>query len=207
MKRRLGGQRGPAIGGLIAGVALAALPAASAQADVISTSACDGATLTQPFAPWGDPSPYKLVPGGDFETGAAWWTLTGGARTVAGSEPYAVTGKAGASSLYLPAGSSATSPYTCVNAAYPTFRLLARNRALLSATVVQVVYIEPGLGPVTVPVGAVALSGSWRPTLPMLTASAVTGALSGGTAQVALRFTQLTGAAQVDDVFVDPRMK
>jgi hypothetical protein len=40
----------------------------------------------------------------------------------------------------------------------------------------------------------------------MLTASAVPGALTGGTAQVALRFTALLGASQIDDVFVDPRM-
>lgn len=30
--------------------------------------------------------------------------------------------------------------------------------------------------------------------------------LSGGTAQVALRFTELTGSSQIDDVYVDPRM-
>jgi hypothetical protein len=57
-----------------------------------------------------------------------------------------------------------------------------------------------------IPVGIVAVSGSWKPTLPMTTLSAVPGALNGGTAQVALRFAALTGASQVDDVFVDPRM-
>ncbi len=51
-----------------------------------------------------------------------------------------------------------------------------------------------------------ALGSSWAASLPMLTASAVTGALSQGTAQVALRFTALTGDSQIDDVFVDPRM-
>ena len=40
----------------------------------------------------------------------------------------------------------------------------------------------------------------------MLTASAVTGALAGGTTQVALRFTALLGPSQIDDVYVDPRL-
>ena len=102
--------------------------AASAQAALISTSACDNSAAERRRSRTGATrSPYKLVPGGDFESGAAGWTLAGGARTVAGSEPFAATGHAGASSLYLPAGASATSPFTCVNAAYPTFRFFARN--------------------------------------------------------------------------------
>ena len=38
-----------------------------ASAGLINTDSCDNATLTQPFAPWGDSGYYKLVPGGDFE--------------------------------------------------------------------------------------------------------------------------------------------
>ena len=38
----------------------------------------------------------------------------------------------------------------------------------------------------------------------MLTGSAVGGLLSNGTAPLALRFTELTGTSQIDDVFVDP---
>ena len=95
----------------------------------------------------------------------------------------------------------------CVNAAYPTFRFFGRDDGLLSSVLVQVVYRTPVGLTVTVPVGVVALSGSWQPTLPMLTASAVEGALSGGTAQIALRFTALTGTSQIDDIYVDPRLK
>ena len=162
----------------------------SYQAALISTSACDGSALTAPFTPWGDTSLYKLVPGGDFESGAAGWTLAGGARTVAGSEPFAATGRAGASSLYLPAGASATSPFTCVNAAYPTFRFFARDDALLSTVAVSVVYRTPLGVTASVPVGVVTLSDCWSPSLKMLTAAAVTGLISGGTTQVALRFTR-----------------
>jgi hypothetical protein len=195
-----------ALAAAFAGLALSGAGAASAQAALISTSACDNSALTSPFARWGDSSSYKLAPGGDFESGAAGWTLAGGARTVAGSEPFAATGHAGASSLYLPAGASATSPFTCVNAAYPTFRFFARDDAPLATVAVSVVY-KTALGlTVSVPVGVATLSSGWSPTLKMLTASAVTGALAGGTTQVALRFTALLGPSQIDDVYVDPRL-
>jgi hypothetical protein len=134
------------------------------------------------------------------------WTLSGGGARVAGSEPYGATGVVGSSSLALSAGASAQSPYVCVNASYPTFRFFARNDGLLSTVLVQVVY-KTALGPVALPLGTVALSGQWQPTLPMLTGSVVGGLLSGGTAQAALRFTALTGSSRIDDVFVDPRMR
>jgi hypothetical protein len=192
--------------GVVVGLGFAALSGGTANAAVISTAACDDSALTQPFAQWGDTNQYKLESGGTFENGTSGWTLSGGARIVTGSEPYGATGSVGASSLYLPAGASAQAPFTCVNAAYPTFRFFGRNNGLLSTVLVSVVYRLPLLGAVAVPVGVTALSGDWQPSLPMLTASAVTGILSDGTTQVGLRFTALTGASQIDDVFVDPRM-
>lgn len=187
-------------------IALTAFSAAPAGAALISTGACSDARLTQPFAQWGDQSTYELAPGGDFEGSLAGWTLSGGAARVAGSEPYGVTGAVGSDSLALPAGASAQSPYVCVNAGYPTFRFFARNTGLLSTVLVQVVYKTP-LGTVALPLGTVALSAQWQPTLPMLTGSAVAGLITGGTAQAALRFTALTGSSRIDDVFVDPRMR
>jgi hypothetical protein len=197
---------------LVGAVALVCVPIASARAStLINTDPCDNATLTQPFAQFGDSNHYKLVPGGDFEGSMAGWTLTGGARTVPGSEPFGVTGSVGKSSLYLPAGASAESPYTCVDWAYPTFRFFAKNNGLLSTVLVSVVYKEPLLGPTTLPVGAVALQLSWGPTLlPVPTdsevQSVVNALLAKGIPQVALKFTALTGSSQIDDVYVDPRM-
>jgi hypothetical protein len=170
------------------------------------TGTCNEAALTQPFAQWGDSNLYELVSQGDFEGSLSQWTLTGGAHRAPESEPYAVTGTLGSWSLALPAGASAQSPYTCVNASYPTFRFFARNDGALATVLAQVVY-KTALGPVALPLGAVALSGGWQPTLPMLTGSVAGGLLSGGTAQVALRFTALTGESQVDDVYIDPRMR
>lgn len=192
--------------GLASTVVVAAFSTAPAQAALISTGTCNEAALSQPFLPWGDANSYELVPGGSFEGSLSGWSLSGGAQKVAGSEPYGATGSVGSYSLGLPAGASAQSPFTCVNASYPSFRFFARNDSLASTVLVQVVY-QTVLGPVALPLGAVALSGEWEPTLPMLTGSVVGGALSGGTGEVALRFTALTGSSRIDDVYIDPRMR
>ena len=200
-----------ALKSLVGALALVCIPAASAHAatGLVTTDSCDNATLTQPFLKWGDSNSYKLVPGGDFEGSMAGWTLTGGAAVKPGSEPFGVTGSVGKHSLYLPAGGSAQSAYTCVDWAYPTFRVFAKNNGLLSTVLVSVVYKEPLLGPVAIPVGAVALNLGWGPSLlPMPTASEVqslvNGLLARGTPQVALKFTALTGSTEIDDVFIDP---
>jgi hypothetical protein len=190
----------------LAGLGFNLLSSAPAQAALVSTGACNESSLSQPFLAWGDSNMYELVPGGDFEGSLAGWTLTGGAQRVSGSEPYGASGSVGSYSLALPAGASAQSPFTCVNASYPSFRFFARNEGLASTVLVQVVY-QTTLGPVSLPLGAVALSAQWQPTLPMLTGSIALGALSGGTGEVALRFSSITGSSRIDDVFIDPRMR
>lgn len=164
----------------------------SAQASLVSTSTCHSSQLSQPFAPWGDDFSYELAPGGDFESSA--WTMSGGAKRV--REPFAVTGLRGSVSLSLTAGGLANSPPVCVNAAYPTVRFFIAGTGTAA---VQVVY-----GHMTIASGLAVAAHEWRPTLVMLTGSAVTGALAGGTAQVSLRLTGVTGDPQVDDVFIDP---
>src|ERR1700694_3771276 len=136
---------------------------APAGAALINSGTCPATTLSQPFAAWGDSSSYELVPGGSFEGSLAGWSLTGGATRTTGSEPYGATGTVGQSSLLLPAGASAQSPPVCVDASNPTFRFFVRNNSLLSSVVVQVVY-PTLLGPVALPLGAAALSPTWKPT-------------------------------------------
>ena len=174
--------------------AVVALPVSAARADLINLDPCNGSALSQAFATWGDPSWYELAPGGDFESPA--WALTGGAQLTAGSEPYAATGTLGASSLSLPAGSSAQSPTTCVDAAYPTVRFFIAGTGLVAVNVVD--------GGLDIPAGLAAASGAWSPTPVMLTEFPVLAVLSGGTAQVSLQLTALAGDPQVDDVFIDP---
>lgn len=170
-------------------------PVSAAQADLLGLGgSCTPTATSQPFAPWGDSSSYELVPGGDFETGA--WSLHGGAARVPGSEPYAATGTLGSSSLSLPAGSSAVSPATCVDASYPTTRFF-----LAGSGVVAVSVVYDGLA---IPAGVAIAPGDWQPTPAMLTESPLLGLLSGGTAHVSLELTGVLGNPQVDDVFIDP---
>ena len=168
----------------------------AAQANLIDLGSCNSNALSQPFAPWLDQSSYELAPGGDFESASPPWTLSGDASVVSGSEPYAATDTLGASSLSLPAGSSAQSPTTCVNAAYPTVRAFVGGTGTLAVSVVW--------KDLAIPTGLVVAAGSWMPTPIMTTTSPVVGLLSGGTAHVSILLTGLTGSPQVDDVFIDP---
>jgi hypothetical protein len=195
--------RGLAASAAVSALALGAFSTPAAQASVVGLGACDDSLLSQPFLHWADPNTYKLAPSGDFEGSLAGWSLGGSAGVVSGSEPEGVTGSVGSSSLALGAGATAQSPDTCVNAAYPTFRFFARTDSPGSTLAVSVVY-QTLLGRLALPVGVVGLSANWMPTVPMVTGSAVPGLLSGGTAPVGLRFTELSGSSQIDDVYVDP---
>jgi hypothetical protein len=193
--------------GALAAVIILCLPGATAQAALVNVGACNEAALSQPFARWGDTSSYELAPQGDFEGSLTEWSLSDGAHQAPESEPYGVTGTVGSSSLALPAGASAQSPYTCVDASYPTFRFFARRSGgLLPTIVVQVLYKTP-LGVVALPLGVVIPGGTWEPTPPLLTGSVAAGLLTGGTAQAALRFTAVGGSSSIDDVYIDPRMR
>lgn len=171
-----------------------ALYGSAAKADLVTLNPCNGATLSTPFAPWADPSSYELAPGGDFESSD--WSLTGRAAVVAGSDPFAATGTLGATSLSLPAGSSAQSPATCVDAAYPTVRFFASGFGTMA---VGVDYDGTYL-----PAGVAVVLGGWQPSPLMLTTAALPAAVAGGTSNVSLVLTALTGNLRVDDVFIDP---
>jgi hypothetical protein len=179
---------------LVLTVGTAAAQTSTARADTINVNPCNSAPLSQPFAPWGDPASYELAPGGDFETSS--WALSGSARRVLGSEPYAVTGSRGSWSLELPAGSSAESPTTCVDASYPSLRFFISGSGSVAVSVV--------VGNTTIPAGDAVAGSSWMPTPVMLTSSAVLAALSDGVAQVSVRISALSGDPQIDDVYVDP---
>jgi hypothetical protein len=192
------------LGGAFVALAVAGLSAGAAQA--AGTATCPGSVVSQPFLQWGDSNWYRLAPEGDFEGSLASWTLSAGAHKAAGSEPYGVTGVVGASSLALAPGSSAQSPFMCVTPEEQTFRFFARSEGSASTLSVAVVYKTP-IGNVAVTVGKVSASGTWQPTKAMRTGAVLASALSNGTAQMALRFTDLVGSSRIDDVFVDPRMR
>ncbi|MFZ0040782.1 MAG: hypothetical protein WAK93_05710 [Solirubrobacteraceae bacterium] len=150
--------------------------------------------MSQPFSQWGDQSSYELAPAGDFESSG--WTLENGAAIVAGSETYAATGTLGSSSLSLPAGSSATSPTFCLDASVPTLRFFDAGSGNVLVQIVD--------GGFTIPAGVANADGSWSPSPVFTTRSKLVGLLSGGSAQVSIKLTALSGQSQVDDVFIDP---
>ncbi len=170
---------------------------------------CSGAALSQPFLPWSDSANYSLVGNGGFESGAAGWTLAGVAAAAAGNESFDVRSATDGRSLTLPAGSSATSPATCVGTLSPTLRFFARNTgAAGSALRVDVLYTDALGLRWAVPIATLAGSTDWAPSPATLILANVTALplLSGGAAQVSFRFVPLgaAGAWQIDDVYVDP---
>jgi hypothetical protein len=191
-----------------AAVASAAI-AAPANAGILTTSAqsCDDSPITQPFSRFGDSANYKKI--GNFESGTSGWTLSGGAKVVAGNETYKVGGTADAKSLLLPSGGSAVSPFTCVGLAEPTLRLFAkRNSGLLGlvSTLNVQMQVQTSLGlSLWLPVLPGDLGGSsWHPTAKMpLIANLLTLSATDRT-PVRFRISPLLGSWQIDDVYVDP---
>lgn len=197
--------------GLLAALALGALPAA-ASADGLSSllDSCPARTTEHPFARWLDNSNYVLVPGGTFDGSLDGWTLSGGAKVVAGSESFAAHGAGEKLALSLPSGSSATTPSMCVAVLDPTLRYFAANDGgLLSLLRVDVLYHPPGGGTLTLPLGVNLLgTKSWAPSLPVVVGADLVGLLTGGQASVQFRFSPagLGAKWRIDDVYLDPRM-
>jgi hypothetical protein len=156
---------------------------------------CTARVLSQPFAAWGDEASYFPVDGGSFQSGAAGWTLTGGAKVVSGGNPH-VAGSAG-NSLDLPAGSSAIAPATCVDLSAPTLRAFAAGSGSVSVAAV--------VGGTPFPLGTISSYGTWAPTAAFLNISSLFSILSTtGTVTTVFRFTAVSGDVHVDDVYVDP---
>jgi hypothetical protein len=196
---------------VIATIASAAF-ASSANAALLTASAesCDDGPLTQPFQRFGDSGNYKLL--GSFEAGTAAWQLSGGAKVVSGNETYKVGGSTHTSSLQLPNGSAAVSPFTCVGLSEPTLRLFAkRNSALLGlvSTLNVQIQVKTSLGlSLWLPVLPGDLGGgSWHPTAPMPLLANILPLSQSDRTPVRFRFTPLLGSWQIDDVYVDPMMR
>jgi hypothetical protein len=193
---------------------VACVTAASASAglgDLLSPvlTPCSGQTLTKPFLPWSDGANYGFVPNGGFESGATGWALTGSAGVIAGNESYKVHASTDGNSLALPPSSSATSPGACMGTLSPTMRFFARNTGAASSTLrVSVLYTDVLGLRWDVPIATLSGSSSWAPSPVELILANVTALplLSGGSAQVAFRFTPqgAGGAWQIDDTYLDP---
>jgi hypothetical protein len=180
--------------GLLSG-ALPGLVSPSDTPSVCNTSA------SQPFARWGDTSYYVLVPGGSFESGATGWKLSGGAKVAAGNETYYVHSARDRYSLYLPAGSQATSPPMCFAAGDWNARFFTAGSGTLRVKVV----VKSLLGVLSILDGGTVSSGSsWKPSPELrLTLTNVCGLVA--TDSISLRFVPAnTAGIRIDDVYLDP---
>ena len=202
---------------LLVAVAALTIGASSAQASLLpgllpgvlspsdAPATCD-TNATQPFLPWGDSANYVLAPGGHFEAGTAGWTLKNGARVVSGNESFNVHGSDERYSLYLPYGSSASTPAMCFDFADWKVRFFARATGSSSAKLKVTIQVKSLLGILSVLDGGyVAATGDWQPSPELgLLLTNIQGLLV--TDAVSFKFTPVGAYAnwQIDDVYLDP---
>ncbi len=189
-----------AVGALVAVAAVAALAAPAPASALLGLGNPCGEQMSHPFAQFGDNNSYTLIPGGSFESGPS-WSLKGGAAVVGGNEPFA---DSGSNSLYLPAGSYATSPFMCVGTLSPTLRVFGFSSTTNTALTVQVL-AKNVFGLLTVLGIGIVYPGqtSWSPTSSALFLQSL-GALLTNTTSIAFRFAPLNGNWTIDDTYVDP---
>jgi hypothetical protein len=128
-----------------------------------------------------------------------------------GNEPWYVNSKKDTRSLHLPKEATATSPYMCVDTAYPYFRVFARNTGSAASKLKVEVLFKDSTGATKVlPTLGISLSNSsWALSPRLGLASGQVATMADGTAQVAFRFSPMdtVGNWQIDDLFVDPRRR
>lgn len=192
------------IGLTLAVLALAAAlaaPAAHAKRTLLGLNPKCGPT-SKPFSQFGDYRNYTFAPDGGLEAGGSGWSLSGGAKVVSGNEPFFVHSPSDSRSLYLPVGSSASTPPACMGTLSTFIRFFVKNSSGGSLRV-QVVY-RGLLGGVVGTLNWATLSGSssWSPSPPILNLQSLLSLL--GAKSVQLKFYAVGAPSQVDDIYVDP---
>jgi hypothetical protein len=146
------------------------------------------------------------MPGGSFESGSYPWWLTSGAKVMAGNEPFYVNGSRDKRSLFLPSGSSATSPPACFGVGDWHLRFFAVNAGARTSSLRVSVVVMHVLGTLSVvDGGTVGHTGTWQPSPKVgLLVSNLTSPLGGRS--ISLRFTPTGSKAawRIDDVYLDP---
>lgn len=187
------------------------------------SAGCAPLPTTKAFAKLGDNADYVQAPGGDFESGSNRWTMRTGAYVGAGNESLGVT--RGSRSMFLPLGSSVTSPEFCVDDSHPHFRFVSRPAGALAGYAAIVIY-RNAAGKITEAQFTSSRSQSWSPNVwaasPLSPLATEIPLGSGETATVQLKFisTGNTSApgikywggfalgtiatTQLDSVMVDP---
>lgn len=201
-------------GRLLAGlVGLGLLFAGPAAAGATTTYASNttgcvvGGVFTKPFAPWGDFANYAIAPGGNFESGAQGWSLTGGAAVADGNQPFNLGTTGGTKSLSVPDGGVATSAPMCIDSTYPHFRLVARNTGKPGTGLrVEVLFLNEKGGIKSSSSGTVyAGSTDWFMPDSLKIGVYFNPDVNAGAAPVNFRFrAEKDSAWRIDDVYVDP---
>jgi hypothetical protein len=198
--RQLSAQRGRLLLVLTLAALSLSLTIGSAPASAGLGVACPAPTA-QVFRPWADYAYYAALVDGGFEGRASGWTLAGGAKVVAGNEPFYLNSKNDRYSLLLPAGSSATSPPMCISLLSSKMRFVigGPNGSTVNVQVLYRGLLSSVLG--VFDGGPAKSNGKWAPspeigmlggTLPLLTQS------------VQFRFVSTAGTPQIDDAYLDP---
>jgi len=189
---------------------LATLVILVAAALSVSTASAGGSLLglnndcgstSQPFAQFGDYRYYTFGTNGGLESGATGWSLSG-ARVVSGNESFYVHSHSDVSSLSLPAGSTAYTPKLCMGTTSTVMRYFVKGSS--DGSVRVEVVLRGLLGQVlgVFQVSRVSTDSSWQAGPPVLNLDSLLGLL--GVSSVQLKFTTLSGTAQIDDIYVDP---
>ncbi len=166
---------------------------------------CD-TTSSQAFAKVdGDKSYYVLAPGGSFESGAPGWTLGRGATVVSGNEPWKVHGPSDSHSLYIPGGSSATTPPMCFAPGDLHMRFFAASSSNSLSSLQVRVRVKSLLGVLSIlDGGKISANSTWQPSARLgLLLTNLTGIVA--TDSVSFQFVPSDGASwRIDDVYLDP---
>jgi hypothetical protein len=166
---------------------------------------CAERAFSTVFASYHDNALYTLAPDGDFEAGAAGWTLGDGAVVAGESSSIRLGADLGAKSLELAPGASATTPPICVERGFPSFRFAARSAGSRHGVLrVQVLY---GAGHKSKKSGRIKAAAGWKVTRKLSLVQGRFHVKRGQSANVQLKFTASRGTVRMDDVYVDPRLR
>jgi hypothetical protein len=159
------------------------------------------------FAPFGDTGSYFPLANSGFESGSASWALSGGAAQVAGDATTLIGAKKDAAALSLPAGSSASSAFVCVEPTAPSMRFMLKNTGAASSKLgLDVLYTDLSGKPGASQIATFTATSAWAPSPITYYYANLLALATGGTTSVAFRFHPLdaTGVWSIDDVYVDP---
>jgi hypothetical protein len=182
-------------------VAAVSAPSAQARGNLLGLSPKCGAT-SKPFSQFGDYRNYTFAPDGGLESGGAGWSLSGGAKVVSGNESFFVHSRYDGRSLYLPAGSTATTSQMCMGTFSTFIRFFAKSNG--SGTLRVQVQFRSLLGTVVGLLNWSDIDGSsyWQPSPSILNLQSLNALL--GANYIQLRLTAVDAPFQVDDFYVDP---